>query len=66
MKKILSNYLDDLLLILGCGCILYGLAQWNAVITWIVAGLMMIVWGVTIGILKREIKELERKMKNDH
>jgi hypothetical protein len=45
MKRFLRNYLDDILLILGCGCILIGLAQWNAVIAWIVAGLMLIGFG---------------------
>ena len=49
MKKFLHNYVDDLLLLVGCGFILFGLAQWNAVITWIVAGLMLTGLGVLIG-----------------
>lgn len=49
MKSLLSNYSDDILLVAGCVCILVGLAQWNFVITWIVAGIMLIGFGVLIG-----------------
>jgi len=52
MKKLLLNYLDDLLLLAGCACILYGLAQWNAVITWIIGGGMLVGMGVMIGKVK--------------
>ena len=52
MRQFLLNYLDDLLLLAGCGCILYGLAQWNAVITWIMAGVMLVGFGVMIGVMK--------------
>jgi len=52
MKQFLSNYLDGLLLLAGCICILYGLALWNVVITWIVGGLMLIGFGVMIGKVK--------------
>jgi hypothetical protein len=45
----LLRYLDDILLLAGCGCILYGLSLWNIVITWIVAGLMLVGFGVLIG-----------------
>lgn len=50
--RLLSNYLDDVLLLAGCGCVLYGLAQWNAVITWIVGGVMLIALAVLVGIRK--------------
>lgn len=49
MKKFLGDYVDDFLLLVGCGFILFGLAQWNAIITWIVAGLMLIGLGMLIG-----------------
>jgi len=49
MKRFLVRYGDDLLLILGCGCILYGLAMWNIPITWITGGLMLAGFGVLIG-----------------
>jgi hypothetical protein len=49
MKKFLLNYLDDILLLAGCGCILYGLALWSVIITWIVAGLMLIGLSVLVG-----------------
>jgi fatty acid desaturase len=49
MRNFLRNYLDDILLLAGCGSILYGLSMWNPVITWIVAGIMLIGLGVMIG-----------------
>jgi hypothetical protein len=50
----LLRYLDDILLLAGCGCILYGLSLWNIVITWIVAGLMLVGFGVLIGKVKAD------------
>ena len=49
MKKFLREYLDDLLLLAGCGCILYGLSIWSSVLTWIGAGAMLIIFGVMVG-----------------
>lgn len=49
MIKFIRYFIDDFLLVAGCICILVGLAQWNLVITWVVAGLMLIGWGVLIG-----------------
>jgi hypothetical protein len=49
MKSFIQKYIDDLLLLAGCGCILFGLAQWNAAITWIVAGVMLVGFGFLIG-----------------
>ncbi|MEN6522354.1 MAG: hypothetical protein ABFD14_01385 [Anaerolineaceae bacterium] len=43
------KYMDDLLLVLGCAVILYGLYQWNIVVTWVVGGVMLIGFGVLIG-----------------
>lgn len=48
MRKMV-RYLDDLLLIIGCGLILLGIGQWNLIVMEIVAGLMMIGFGVLIG-----------------
>lgn len=36
-------------MIAGGLCILYGLALWNAIITWIAAGVMLIVLSVLVG-----------------
>lgn len=47
--KVLISLADDLLLLAGCGCILYGLSLWNIVITWIAGGLMLIGLAVMIG-----------------
>ena len=49
MKKLLLEYLDDLLLLAGCVCILVGLVQWSVVITWIVGGGMLIGLGIMVG-----------------
>ena len=47
--QLLADLLDDLLLLAGGGCILYGLAQWSAVVTWIAGGLMLIGLAVLVG-----------------
>jgi len=57
MKKLLRNYLDDLLMLAGCGCILIGLALWSPIATWIAAGLMLIGFGVLIGKVKSNVIE---------
>jgi len=51
MKAIraISKYLDDLLVLGGCFCILYGLSLWSVIVTWLVAGAMLIVLGVLYG-----------------
>ena len=49
MKNFISRYFEDLLLLVGCIFILVGLAQWNAIVTWVVAGMMLIGWGFLIG-----------------
>lgn len=41
MKKLLRDYLSDFLLLAGCGCILYGIAQLSLIATWIVGGMML-------------------------
>ena len=50
--KWLGNYISDGCLLAGCGCIVYGLAQWNAIVAWVVAGLLLIAWGISIGIVR--------------
>lgn len=52
MKHLIALLLDDLLLLAGCGCILYGLSMWSAIITWIAAGIMLIGLAVLVGIRK--------------
>jgi len=49
MKRILINYADDILLVLGCVFVLIGLSMWSAIATWIAAGLMLIGGGILIG-----------------
>lgn len=48
MKKFISLYLDDILFVLGCLFILRGLSLWSNIVTWIAAGVMLIVFGVMI------------------
>lgn len=55
MINFIKCFIDDLLLVAGCVAILVGLAQWNLVITWVVAGLMLIGWGVLIGKVKSHV-----------
>jgi hypothetical protein len=45
----LARFLDDILILAGCACILYGLSLWNVVVTWIVAGLILIGLAYLIG-----------------
>ncbi len=52
MIKKLTQHLDEILLFIGCGCIIYGLALWSATIAWVVAGLLMFGWAFLIGKVK--------------
>lgn len=52
VKRFFANYLDDVLLLMGCICILVGLSMWSAIATWIVGGGMLIGFGVLIGKVK--------------
>ena len=58
--KWLGNYISDGCLLAGCGCIVYGLAQWNAIVAWVVAGLLLIAWGISIGIVRAKRSEERR------
>jgi hypothetical protein len=49
MRKFLERWDEELLLLAGCGCILYGLSIWSPVITWIIAGIMLGCFAVLIG-----------------
>lgn len=44
----MMKYLDDLLLLAGCLCILRGFSMWSAMATWIAAGMMFIAFGVMV------------------
>jgi hypothetical protein len=52
MKR-LSKYVDDALILAGCALILMGVYKVCPVAVWFVSGLMLIVWGVLIGLGKR-------------
>jgi len=47
--KLFIELFDDILLLAGCGCVLYGLSLWNIVITWVAAGFMLISLALLIG-----------------
>ena len=51
MKRFV-RYVDDILLIAGCACILVGLAQWSIPMTWMVGGGMLVSFGVLVGKVK--------------
>jgi uncharacterized membrane protein AbrB (regulator of aidB expression) len=44
MKR-MANYLDDILTLTGCLCILIGLSMWSVPLTWIVGGSMLVGFG---------------------
>ncbi len=52
MKRFFVNYFDDILLLAGCGCILYGLSMWNATVTWIAGGVMLVGLAYLVGRVK--------------
>jgi hypothetical protein len=41
--------LDDVLYLLGCGCVVYGISLWNIAAAWIAAGIALISLGVMYG-----------------
>jgi hypothetical protein len=49
LRKIFERYGDDILLVVGCGCILVGMAMVNIPLTWMAGGLMLILFGILIG-----------------
>lgn len=55
MKKglvYLEKNLDALLLLGGCGAVVYGLALWNDTAAWVAAGIFMIGFAFLIGSVK--------------
>lgn len=48
-----SKYIDDLLILAGCGLIVTGTYQICPAATWFVGGIMLIGFGVLIGLGKR-------------
>lgn len=49
LAGLMRRYLDDSLVLAGCLCILIGLAMISPVITWIAAGVMLILFGFMVG-----------------
>ncbi len=49
MRKFFDNYFDDMLVLAGCAAILIGLSLWNIVVTIVVAGSMLIGFGLLVG-----------------
>lgn len=47
--KFLLRFFDDLLLLAGCGCILYGLSLYSVILAWIVGGMMLIGLSYLVG-----------------
>ena len=57
LTKITRNYLDDLLILGGCGLIMEGTYQICPVATWFVGGIILVVWGVLVGLGKRGVND---------
>jgi|DewCreStandDraft_4_1066084.scaffolds.fasta_scaffold06643_14 hypothetical protein len=49
VMKFLLRFFDDLLLLAGCGCILYGLSLYSVILAWIVGGMMLIGLSYLVG-----------------
>lgn len=49
VAQLAIQYGDDVLILVGCVCLLYGLAQINTIFAWLAGGLMLIVFGVLLG-----------------
>ncbi len=49
MTAFLSKHLDDILMLIGCGLVLYGTWQVLPVATWFVGGGMCLIAGVLVG-----------------
>jgi len=49
MMKIL-NYVDDVLILAGCGLVTYGTYLVSPIATWFVGGAVLIILGVLVGI----------------
>lgn len=49
---IFLRFFDDFLLLAGCICILYGVWMLNPIVFWLVAGAMLIGFGVLVGKVK--------------
>jgi hypothetical protein len=57
IRAFLVKVIDDILMVAGCGCILYGLSLWNVAVMWVCAGIMLIGWGVLIGKMKAKVSD---------
>jgi hypothetical protein len=55
--NMVKEYIDEILLLAGCGCIVYGLALWNATVAWVAAGLLMFGWAFLIGKVRSSSNE---------
>jgi uncharacterized membrane protein SirB2 len=50
MKNFLQKFIDDLLIVTGCGLVLVGVWKVCPVATWFVGGCMCVIAGVVIGL----------------
>jgi hypothetical protein len=61
LRSFFNKFFDDLLMVVGCICVLIGLSKWNVIITWVIGGLMLIVFGVLVGIGKARSKNVNNR-----
>jgi hypothetical protein len=61
LRSFFNKFFDDLLMVIGCVCVLIGLSKWNVTITWVIGGLMLIGFGVLVGIGKARSKNVNNR-----
>jgi len=48
----IARFLDDILLVAGCACMLVGVSMWSIPAAWITGGVMLIGFGVMVGVIR--------------
>ena len=59
--KLFLRFLDDFLLVAGCACILYGVSLKSVILTWVMAGIMLIGFGVMVAAEKAKAQNVTAK-----
>jgi hypothetical protein len=52
----MTKYLDDALVIIGCGLVVFGISQLSPVAAWIFSGVFCMAGGVVLGLSQRGAK----------
>lgn len=49
MLRFVCRFLDDALILVGCGCLIYGIWQFSPAAAWIAAGVALVGFGALLG-----------------